>query len=235
MSQRRMFSSEIVCGEEFLGMPVSCQALYFHLGMNADDDGFIQPRITMRMIGSSEDDLKVLLGKRFLLDFETGVVVIKHWLIHNMIRADRYKPTRFIEEKNGIFIKDNKAYTDRQPNGNQPAPQVRLGKDSIEAVAIAPAPSYEKEEDRPKSPKKEKFPNARKTFMLFTDMDKSWGINTTELRSAELLWEKGEESVKKAIEYCIRHLNEESFPIPRITPYLLITNWKRISDYAKRN
>ena len=123
-----MFSPEIVCSDEFLDMPISSRDLYYQLGMRADDDGFIQPRSVMRQVGSSNDDLKVLLSKRFLLTFESGVVVIKHWLIHNMIRGDRYKPTRFQEEKKVLFIKENKAYTDWQPNGNQMAPQVRLGK-----------------------------------------------------------------------------------------------------------
>lgn len=127
-----MFSPDIVESEEFLTMPLSSQALYFHLGMEADDDGFIQPKIMMRSIGANDDDLRVLLGKRFLLPFETGVVVIKHWLIHNMIRLDRYKPTRFQEEKNRLIIKENKAYTERKDDvgcqiGNQLTPQVRLG------------------------------------------------------------------------------------------------------------
>ena len=132
MAQRRMFSPDIVSSEEFLDMPVSSRELYFQLGMNADDDGFIQPKLTMRITGATDDDLKVLLTKRFLLPFQNGVVVIKHWLIHNMIRADRYKPTRFQDEKKSLFIKENKSYTDKNPlglqNGNQMAPQVRLGK-----------------------------------------------------------------------------------------------------------
>lgn len=137
-----MFSPEIVCSEEFLDMPASSRDLYFQLGMHADDDGFVQPKMIMRTIGSSTDDLKVLITKRFILPFESGVVVIKHWLIHNMIRLDRYKNTRFLEEKSHLFVKENKAYTDDfnngkpllatkwQPNGNHSAPQVRLGKDN---------------------------------------------------------------------------------------------------------
>lgn len=132
-----MFSPEIVGGEEFKTMPMSSQALYFHLGMDADDDGFVQPKLIMRAIGFTDDDLKVLLAKRFLLEFGNGVVVIKHWLIHNMIRADRYKPTRYLEEKKTLFIKENKAYTENKPlglqSGNQMAPQVRLGKVNIPA------------------------------------------------------------------------------------------------------
>lgn len=138
MSQRRMFSPDIVESEEFITMPTSSQALYFHLGMQADDDGFVQPKLVMRTVGFQDDDLKVLLAKRFLLSFENGVVVIKHWLIHNMIRLDRYKPTRYIEEKKTLFTKENKAYTDIEPiglqSGNQMAPQVRLGKVSIDTM-----------------------------------------------------------------------------------------------------
>lgn len=127
-----MFSSEIVESEEFVTMPLSSQATYFHLGMHADDDGFVQPKIIMRALGANDDDLKILLAKRFLLPFDNGVVVIKHWLIHNMIRSDRYKVTRFQEEKNTLVIKQNRAYTDKKDfgcqNDNQSATQVRLGK-----------------------------------------------------------------------------------------------------------
>lgn len=135
MAQRRMFSPDIVDSDAFLDMPVSSQVLYFHLAMRADDDGFISPRKVMRLINVGDDDLKVLLTKRFLLPFESGVVVIKHWLIHNLIRKDRYKETRYTEEKKLLKIKENGAYTEvlrlGQPNGNQMAPQVRLGKVSI--------------------------------------------------------------------------------------------------------
>lgn len=129
MAQRRMFSPDIICSEEFLEMPVSSRDLYIQLAIRADDDGFIQPKIVMRMIGSDGDDLKILIAKRFLLAFDDGVVVIKHWLIHNIIRADRYKLTRFQEQKRMLQIKDNKAYTELGlQNDNQMAPQVRLGK-----------------------------------------------------------------------------------------------------------
>lgn len=130
-----MFSSVIVESDEFLAMPISSQALYFHLAMRADDDGFVQPKSTMKLTNVNDDDLKVLISKRFILPFDTGVVVIKHWLIHNMIRGDRYKPTRFQEEKKSLFVKENKAYTEKeqlwQPNGNQMATQYRIGKVSI--------------------------------------------------------------------------------------------------------
>ena len=94
MAERRMFAKTIIDSDAFLDMPLSAQALYFHLSMRADDDGFINnPKKIQRVIGGSDDDLKLLIAKRFLLPFESGVVVIKHWKIHNFIRTDRYKPT----------------------------------------------------------------------------------------------------------------------------------------------
>ena len=127
-----MFSPDIIDSDAFLDMGHGSQVLYFHLAMRADDDGFVNPKKVMRVIGSSEDDLKVLLAKRFLLAFKSGVVVVKHWLIHNLIRHDRYKETMYLEEKRSLAVKENKAYTELattgQPNGNQMATQVRLGK-----------------------------------------------------------------------------------------------------------
>lgn len=116
MSQRRLFSPDIVESDAFLDMPISSQALYFHLGMHADDDGFVNPKKIMRMIGSAENDIAFLIGKRFVLPFESGVVVIKHWLIHNTIRKDRYTETRYVEEKSMLQIKDNKSYTELVAN-----------------------------------------------------------------------------------------------------------------------
>ncbi|HFM7009733.1 TPA: hypothetical protein ACG9XD_003061, partial [Enterococcus faecium] len=89
-----MFAKTIIDSDAFLDMPLSTQALYFHLSMRADDDGFINnPKKIQRMVGCGDDDLKLLMVKRFILVFESGVIVIKHWKIHNYIQKDRYKPT----------------------------------------------------------------------------------------------------------------------------------------------
>ncbi len=106
-----MFSPDIVESDAFLEMPISSQALYFHLGMFADDDGFVNPRKIMRMIGVSHDDLHVLTAKRFVLDFESGVIVIKHWKMNNLVRKDWYRPTQYEDEKKALFIKKNGSYT----------------------------------------------------------------------------------------------------------------------------
>lgn len=136
MAERRMFAKTIIDSDAFLDMPLSSQALYFHLSMRADDDGFINnPKKIQRMVGSSEDDLKLLIAKRFIIAFESGVIVIKHWKIHNYIQKDRYKPTLYQEEKSILTNKNNNSYTvetDCIHDGYSLETQVRLGKDRLE-------------------------------------------------------------------------------------------------------
>lgn len=131
MAQRRMFSQKIVGSDAFIEMPVSARELYFQLGMYADDDGFINPKKIVRMVGASDDDLKLLSAKRFVLPFENGVVVIKHWKINNLIRKDFYEETIYLEQKNTLEIKENKAYTECLQNVNNLSPQYSIGKVSI--------------------------------------------------------------------------------------------------------
>ena len=112
MAERRMFAKTIIDSDIFLDMPLSTQALYFHLSMRADDDGFINnSKKIQRMIGCGDDDLKLLIAKKFLLPFESGVVVIKHWRIHNYIQNDRYTETNYKFEKSTLNIDENKSYT----------------------------------------------------------------------------------------------------------------------------
>ena len=134
MANRRMFSMKIIDTDAFLDMPVSAQNLYFHLCMRADDNGFVSnPKKVMRMVGSTDDDYKILCIKRFLIQFPSGICVIKHWLIHNYIQKDRYEPSQWIEEKNSLSIKENKVYTECIQDVSNLLPQVRLevDKDSI--------------------------------------------------------------------------------------------------------
>lgn len=130
MANRRMFSKKITDTDIFLDMPLSAQALYFHLNMHADDDGFIANTKTIRrMIGASDDDLKLLFTKQFIFAFESGVVVIKDWKIHNYIRKDTYSSTIYGLEKEQLSQDDNGSYTLRGRAVDDPSPQVRLGKD----------------------------------------------------------------------------------------------------------
>lgn len=133
MAERRMFAKKITESDAFLDMPSSTQMLYFHLSMNADDDGFVNnPKKIQRMCGASDDDFKLLIAKSFVILFESGIIVIKHWKMHNYIQTDRYKPTDYVEEKSMLGLKKNKAYTlDESKMYTKCIQDVSVGKDSI--------------------------------------------------------------------------------------------------------
>lgn len=112
MAERRMFAKSIIDSDAFLDMPLSTQALYFHLAMRADDDGFLNnANRIIRTIGANPNDMDMLLVKKFIIKFDDGICVIKHWRIHNYIQADRYRETNYKDKKSVLNIDENKAYT----------------------------------------------------------------------------------------------------------------------------
>ena len=156
MAERRMFSKTIIDSDLFMDLPLTAQALYFHLAMRADDDGFIgNSKKLCRMLGVGEEDLALLIEKELLIKFDSGVVAVKHWKVNNLIKNDRYKATIYQEEKSFLEVenntyrkcekkprrapqKDEKVSLEPKwnPSGTHLEPQVRLGKDSIGKVSI---------------------------------------------------------------------------------------------------
>jgi len=136
MAVRRMFSLNVVDSDAFLDMPLTSQALYFHLSMKADDDGFVNsPKKIQRLIGATDGDAEILVTRKFIIPFQTGVIVIRHWRLNNYLRADRYNPTVFQAEKSMLSTDENGAYfLDGNKVGipmvDQRYPQIRLDKDS---------------------------------------------------------------------------------------------------------
>lgn len=179
MAEKRMFTQKIIDSDAFLDMPLSTQALYFHLNMRADDDGFVNnPKRIQRTIGASEDDLKLLIAKRFVIGFESGVIVIKHWRMHNTLRKDRYCPTQYQEELNTLQIKNNNSYTEKplsnqlattwQPNGNQLATQYSIDKNSIDKKSI----DNICDSDEPPKPKKHKHGEYNNVLLTDEELEK---------------------------------------------------------------
>ena len=135
MAERRMFAKSIVLSDAFLDMPMSARCLYFTLGMLADDDGFVgNPKSIMRQCGATNDDMKILLAKRYVLGFESGIIVIKHWRMNNYLQNDRHKTTTYVEELNTLTIDEKGAYTEKNDTRIQSVynldTQDRIGKDS---------------------------------------------------------------------------------------------------------
>jgi hypothetical protein len=137
MAERRMFAKTIVLSDAFLDMPLSSRCLYFTLSMFADDDGFVNgPKSIIRQCGAAEDDLNILVAKRFMLPFESGVIVIKHWRINNYLRNDRYTPTKYTDEKELLSVDENGAYSDHLQSGIPSSGIPSIGKVRLDKVSI---------------------------------------------------------------------------------------------------
>ena len=216
MAEKRMFTQKIIDSDAFLDMPLSTQALYFHLNMRADDDGFINnPKRIQRTIGASDDDLKLLIAKRFVICFESGVIVIKHWRMHNTLRKDRYNPTQYQDEYKTLKIKDNSAYTEDgnhlattwQPDGNQLATQYSIDKYSIEEDSIEKEIYKEKEDKKPTKHKHGEYKN-----VLLTD---------DELQKLKTEYSDYEERIERLSAYIARKGTKYK------SHYATIRNWAR--------
>lgn len=181
MAHKRMFSKDITCSDAFREMPPSSQALYFHLGMEADDDGFLDNyKGLMRAMNASEDDLKILLTKRFLILFPSKVVVVKHWRINNAIRKDRYNETKHLEEKRALIVKENGSYTELFTSGNQ--------------VATIRQPSIE--EDRIGKDRKDTAQSADVAISLKEEVDKLYATERRDLNIIGWYFEKRKPDIR---------------------------------------
>src|SRR3990167_5382700 len=219
MAQRRMLSLKIVDTDAFLDMPLSSQVLYFHLTMRADDDGFVSnPKKIMRMIGSQNDDYKILITKRFIIPFENGVCVIKHWLIHNLIRSDRYITTQWIKEKSQLSIDPktkkyslNEGENNVIPNDNQMATQVRLGKVRLGKV-------------RDTSEQSSREKDIVEVIEAFKDINPSYkkyfGNKTQRAATERLIKEHGKVKILSVIEFLLKS-NKEKYAPTITTPLQL--------------
>lgn len=193
MAERRMFAKTIIDSDAFLDMPLTTQALYFHLSMRADDDGFVNnPKKIQRMVGASDDDAKLLIAKQFIIPFESGVVVIKHWKIHNYIRKDTYSETKCKTEKKCLELDENQAYImgfgealpscnvpvtpplrSRDEPVHEPLTQDRLGKDRLELGKNRVGKDRERESApaSPPAPKEVRHQYGEYKNVLLTDAD----------------------------------------------------------------
>lgn len=201
MAERRMFAKTIIDSDTFLDMPLSTQALYFHLSMRADDDGFINnPRKIQRSIGATDDDLKLLIAKQFTIPFESGVVVIKHWRLHNYIQKDRYKPTIYQDEKAQLNVENNGVYENISTPVSKLDTQVReeLGKERIElgenrgesTPSSTPAPLSKKSHSKAERHKYGEYKHVLLTDEQVKKLNEDFGSNTVALY------------IRKVDEYC---------------------------------
>lgn len=201
MAERRMFSKSVIDSDCFLDMPLTAQALYFHLALRADDDGFINnPKSIMRNVCCKDDDLKMLIAKKFLIAFDSGIVVIRHWKIHNYIQKDRYKATIFSEEKSRLNLDENGVYTECIQNGYKLDTQVRLGEDSLGKDSL-------EREEKPKGSPPPALINS--DLNSFKQYGKYKHVKLSDNQFSALVNDYGQnivdKYVKKVDEYCQQH------------------------------
>jgi len=213
MARRRMFSLDIIDTDVFIDMPVSTQNLYFHLAMRADDDGFVSsPKKIIKTVNAADDDYKVLLAKKFLIPFDTGICVITHWRIHNYIQSDRYKPSLYTNEKkmliadtNGTYRLDTKCIQDGyKPDTQVRLGEVRLGKDKEEKSALEttlPDPLYQ---------------------AIFQSFIGKAGAFTNYPKEAE--------AIKRIIKYCAQHSKKYADGDPAIMAEIVITKFYELTQ-----
>ena len=215
MAERRMFAKTIIDSDAFLDMPISARLLYYDLSMRADDDGFVNsPKKIMRMIGATQDDLSRLALRKFIIPFDVGIVVIKHWKIHNYIRKDTYSETKYLEQKELLELDENNSY--RLKNNNcdvsvdEPSTQVRLGKDRIGKVSIDNIPASEETSsaDTAKANRKHKYGEYQNVL-----------LKDEELQTLKEKYENWEELIKYLDEYI------EMKGYKAKSHYLCITKW----------
>lgn len=222
MAQKRMFDKTIADSDDFLDMPLTTQALYFHLNIRADDDGFIDNcKTIMRIIKASEDDFNLLIAKRYLIPFESKVCVVRHWLIHNTIRKDRYNPTIHLDEKRQLIVNE-KVYSlkNDECTGNQLATnwQPSIEENSIDKISI--------EESSKEIPNIDRSSNCEldsKCLKVCETLEKEFGRTITPLELEKIkTWDYPLEIIKLAI---AESVTNGVFYIKYIDKVLF--NWKK--------
>ena len=198
-----MFAKTIIDSDAFLDMPVTAQLLYFHLAMRADDDGFVnKPKSIMRITGCKDDDINLLFLKKFLIPFESGIVVIKHWKIHNYIAKDRYKETKYKNEKATLALDENNSYTTCIQPVHELETQDRLGKDRLveDSTNNNILPPFDEPEPspKPKKPVKHKYGEFQ-------------NVQLTDSECKKLTDEYGEILIDKAIIFLDEYIEEKGY------------------------
>lgn len=206
MAEKRMFSNKVIETDSFLEMPDSTQNLYFHLSMNADDDGFVaKPKSIMRMTGKKEDDMRLLITKSFIIPFDSGVIVIKHWRINNYLRADRYHETIYKEEKQKLTLNEKGEYELGIPVVDQTGYRINTNTNSI-------SNSNNKSTNKGDARGKEKHKYGEYNHILLTDDELS-----------KLQEEYGEKETSSAITFLDEYIEMKGYKCK--SHYLAMRKW----------
>ena len=205
MAEKRMFTKSVIDSDAFLEMPQEAQLLYFHLAMRADDDGFITPKKVMRLIGARDDALKILMAKNFIIPFESGVVVIKHWWLHNYIRKDTYTETIFKDEKKQLELENKRYELSTSTNRGLPVDEssTQIREDKIREDKIREDKIREDKENKTKenpenlNPKSKKLTKSEERKEFITSLLEENYVWSVDLETAISDWLEMRDKIKK--------------------------------------
>lgn len=248
MANHRMFSNRVANSATFLQMPAESQLLFFHMVLRADDDGIVESYPLMKLLGTTPDSFRVLIARGFIQQLnEDQVVVISEWLEHNTIRADRkvnsmYLPLLLEKFPNTeiVVVKPRSDVHDNSKRLDSPrTAEGKLSKGNTSESGLSPLkyeikPELKGDGSEVKPRAKAKYPNARTAFSWFPRRERSWEMNTTELKHGELLFLRGEGQVKKALAFVQEHDDEEFFYSVR-KPSDLERKWNDILAFKKKH
>ena len=237
MAQKRMFDRAIIDTDRFMDLPMSAKAMYFLLGMEADDEGFVSYKKVLRIHGGNEDDVKLLTAKNFLIHFPSGVVVVTDWNSNNWLDSRRVRPTVYQSEKSMLTLTNDKIYV-LSDGLAMVKPEERSieesnSEQSSQEYVIV---SLDEKEKRPPTAK---YPNAPAITALFKEIlgiaPLNWKTNRTQLIASENLFtERGIEKVRNALNFYIENKDKEYCP-EILSPYDLDTKWTKLSGFKRKS
>ncbi len=218
-----MFDRDIVTSDAFTEMSADAQSLYFHLGINADDDGFISPNGIMRMISAPPDALKLLTVKNFVIPFESGVVVITDWKNHNWLDSRRARPTKYQNELKSLVLTRDKKYVLSTGLANAKRVEYSIEENSIYNTSDT---SHGKSQSLPS-----KVSELIKAFETVDPKNKTYYSNKTQRSACDfLIKEYGFEKVKDFIQE-LPKINTMKLYVGQITtPFELKEKWVKVAN-----
>lgn len=188
MAEKRMFKKSIVLSDDFLDMPMSARCLYFTLGMFADDDGFINsPKAIMRQCGASLDDIRILIAKKYLLEFDTGIIVIRHWRLNNYLRRDRYTQTLCIRELKQIATDKSGAYFKLAEISESVSAEIPEAEETKEIEAVEETSEVERKPEKESAAEKKKPLAEREPVNDIEHVEKEYLRNYSQLHGLGII------------------------------------------------
>jgi len=231
MAQKRMFDRAIIDTDKFMDLGMTSKAMYFLLGMEADDEGFVSYKKVLRIHGGNEDDVKVLVAKGFLLSFPSGVVVVTDWNVNNYLDKNRIRKTEYQAEKKLLYLTPEKRYGFNNGSTSIEERSIEYTTEQSSGSELRIVSDLDEEDKRKTAPKYPNAPAVLKLFSIIGNVPANWKINTAQLKACENLFkERGLEKIESALEF-YSEMRDVEFCPQITTPFDLDSKWTKLGQF----